>query len=84
MLNEAVVNSEVQRALSTPDFFLVVVSDIEESGDARPSVRVVLDPLKQLQSTDRGSITLSGVRETTSLVYKFAPIDDGRELDNRE
>ena len=84
MLSEAVVNSEVQRALSTPDFFLVVVSNIEESGDARPSVRVVLDPFEQLQSTDRGSITLSGVRETTSLVYEFAPIDDGRELGNRE
>lgn len=37
-------NSEVQRALSTPDFFLVVVSNIEEGGDARPTVRVVLDP----------------------------------------
>ena len=40
-------NSEVKRALSTPDFFLVVVSRIE-GVDARPTLRVIVDPLKQL------------------------------------
>ena len=69
-------NSEVQRALTTPDFFLVVVSNIEEGGDARPTVRVVVDPLDQLRRTLRGTMTLSGLREATSLVYEFAPIDD--------
>ena len=67
-------NSEVKRALSTPDFFLVVVSGVE-GVDARPTVRVILDPLKQLQPTDSGAVTLSGVRSVKSLVYDFAPVD---------
>ena len=68
-------NSEVKRALSTPDFFLVVVSGIE-GVDARPTLRVIVDPLKQLHPTDSGAITLSGVRSATSLTYEFAPIID--------
>ena len=68
-------DSEVQRALTTPGFFLVVVSNIEEGVDARPTVRVVVDPLKQLSPTYRGTVTLSGVREATSLVFEFDPVD---------
>ena len=67
-------NSEVQRALSTPDFFLVVVSGIEGI-DARPTVRVIVDPLKQLHPTDSGAITLSGVHGAKSLAYDFAPVN---------
>ena len=67
-------NAEVKRALTTPDFFLVVVSGIE-GVDAQPKVRVIVDPLSQLQPTESGSITLSGVRSATSLTYDFAPID---------
>ncbi len=33
--------SEIRRALSTPDFFLVVVSNIE-GANARPKVRVIV------------------------------------------
>ena len=68
-------NSEVKRALSTKDFFLVIVSNVE-GVDARPKVRVVVDPLNQLNKTDRGSITLSGVRKSKSIVYEFAPVND--------
>ena len=68
-------NAEVQRALTTPDFFLVVVSGIE-GVDARPKVRVIVNPLSQLHPTERGVITLSGVRHATSLMYDFAPRDD--------
>ena len=67
-------SAEVKRASSTPNFFLVVVSGIE-GVDARPKVRVIVDPLSQLQPTESGSIALSGVRGTTSLTYDFAPID---------
>ena len=70
-------DSEVQRALTTPDFFLVVVSNIE-GADARPTVRFVVDPLNQLQPTESGSITLSGVAEAKSLVYHFEPDDDAQ------
>ena len=67
-------NSEVQRAMSDDKFFLIVVSGIEGI-DAQPKVRVFVDPLDQLQRTYNGSITLSGVRTTESLVYEFAPVD---------
>ena len=76
-------NAEVKRALSTPDFFLVVVSGVE-GVDARPTVRVFVDPLKQLQPTDSGAITLSGVRNAESLVYEFAPTDDPDPLSGEE
>ena len=68
-------NAEVRRALSTDDYFLVVVSDVE-GADARPKVRVVLDPLKQLQPLDQGEIVLSGVRSSTSAIYDFSPVAD--------
>ena len=35
--------SEIRRALSTPNFFLVVVSNVE-GADARPKVRIIVDP----------------------------------------
>ena len=63
-------NSEVQRARSDSKFFLIVVSGLE-GNNARPKVRVFVDPLNQLQQTYNGSITLSGVRTTESLVYEF-------------
>ena len=68
-------NAEVQRALSSPDFFLIVVSGIE-GANAQPTVRVFVDPLNQLRPTDNGAITLSGVHEAKSLVYDFARLDD--------
>ena len=67
--------SEVMRAATDPDFVLVVVSGIE-GADARPTVRLFLDPLKQLRpGTDEGRINLSGVRGSQSLVYEFEPGD---------
>ena len=79
-------NAEVKRALTTPDFFLVVVSGVE-GVDAKPKVRVIVNPLSQLQPTESGSITLSGVQSVTSLTYGFAhiigpaPDGGGEELD---
>ena len=67
-------NSEVQRARSDNKFFLIVVSGLE-GNNARPKVRVFVDPLNQLQQTYNGSITLSGVHSTESLVYEFAASD---------
>ena len=70
-------DSEAQRALTTPDFFLVVVSNIE-GDDARPTIRVVTDPLNNLRPTEKGAITLSGLRDAKSLVYQFAAIGDSQ------
>ena len=68
-------SSEVKRALNTPEFFLVIVSGVEGT-DARPKVRVFVDPLNQLSQEYSGKITLSGIRSTTSLVYEFEPGED--------
>ena len=76
-------NAEVQRALTTSNFFLIVVSEVEGT-NAHPTVRVIVDPLKQLQTTDRGSITLSGVRTAKSLVYNFAPVSDSAPPSSEE
>lgn len=73
-------DSEVQRAHTTPDFFLVVVSNVEESDDVQPTIRVVIDPLQQLRPTDRGAITLSGLHDATSRVYQFASTDGEQQL----
>ena len=67
--------AEVKRARTTRGFFLVVVSDIEGI-DARPTVRVVVDPLGQLRPTDDRGVTLSGVREARSLVFHFATSEE--------
>jgi hypothetical protein len=67
-------DSEVQRALTEPGFFLVVVSEVEGSR-ACPKVRVTADPLKQLHPTDSGSVTLTGVQKARSLLFEFEQQD---------
>ena len=55
--------------------------------DAKPKVRVIVNPLSQLQPAESGTITLTGVHSVTSLTYDFAHINDpvpdggGEELD---
>jgi hypothetical protein len=63
---------EIRRALSTPDFFLVVVSGVE-AANPPPQVRFIVDPLKQLKMTETSSLSFSGVRESRSVVYEFVP-----------
>lgn len=73
-------DSEVKRAHTTPDFCLAIISNVE-GADARPVVRIVDNPLEKLRPTDRGSITLAGLRKATSRVYDLAPIDDQQATD---
>ena len=75
--------SEIQRAESEDDFFLVVVSGIEGT-DARPKVRVFVDPLNQLKQIPNGSVTLSGIHSAKSLVYDFEPTDDATVTEEGE
>jgi hypothetical protein len=68
--------SQIRRALSTPNFFLVVVSNVE-GADARPKVRIIVDPVHQLGMTQSSSVSFTGVRSAEhSLVYELAPILD--------
>lgn len=68
--------SEVRRALSTPDFFLVVVSGVE-GADARPRVRIIVDPVHQLTMQASSTVVFTGVRGVQhSLVYELGPAPD--------
>ena len=66
-------NAEVQRAQSSPHFFLVVVSGVEGTA-ASPTVRIVPRPLDQLQQAVTGTMTLSGVSRAKSVVYDLVPL----------
>ena len=77
-------DAEVQRAQGDPDFFLVVVSGLEEDSGTRPTVRVIVNPLNQLRLAPRGSTTWSGVHEAKSLVYQFGPIDESGSTGGEE
>ncbi len=63
-------NSQIRRAMSTPNFFVVVVSELEGE-NASPTVRVIIDPLSQLTISEPSSVTFTGVRFSQSVVYKF-------------
>ena len=74
-------SAEWQRAQSSADFFLVVVSGVE-GVESRPSVRIIPKPLDQLEKKVSGTMILSGVRQARSVTYEFAPteaISDGDE-----
>lgn len=65
--------SQIRRAMSTKDFFLVVVSKIE-GANARPRVRIIADPVRQLTMTQSSSVNFTGVRDAEhSLVYDLEP-----------
>ena len=79
--NEVTLTStEWQRAKSSPEFFLVIVSDVE-GADARPSIRIISRPLDQLEQRPSGTVKLSGVRDATSLTYSFARRETGTKGD---
>lgn len=61
---------EIRRALSTPDFFLVVVSNVE-GVNATPRVRVVVSPIDQLRISESSRIRFAGVRQSQSLVFNM-------------
>jgi hypothetical protein len=76
--------SQIRRALSTPNFFLVVVSDIE-GADARPKVRIIVYPVHQLTMTHSSSVSYTGVRSTEhSLVYHLEQVANDDEPSDDE
>ncbi len=62
--------SQIRRAMSTPNFFLVVVSELEGE-NASPKVRIIIDPLSQLSMSESSSVIFTGVRSSQSVVYTF-------------
>ena len=71
--------SEVMRAAEADDKFVLAVVSGVEGDDACPTVRLVLDPLKELEAaTEDGKINLAGVRRSQGLIYQFD--NDGVEV----
>ena len=66
----ALEDSQMRRAMSTPNFFLVVVSELEGENPS-PKVRIIIDPLSQLSIAKSSSVTFTGVRSSQSVVYQF-------------
>lgn len=66
--------SQIRRAMSTPNFFLVVVSELEGE-NASPKVRIIIDPLSQLSMSESSSVIFTGVRSSQSVVYTFEQED---------
>ena len=64
--------SEVMRAAEADDKFVLAVVSGVEGDDACPTVRLVLDPLRELEAaTEDGKINLAGVRRSQGLIYQF-------------
>lgn len=53
-------DSQIQRAMTTPDFYLVLVGNVED-GQGDPEVRIIHDPLHHLQVQPQGAVHLTGV-----------------------
>lgn len=71
--------SEVDLAQSDEDFFLAIVSGLEDN-DSDLVVRFIFDPLNRLAYRIKGEVVLSGVREVEALEFPF----NRRSLDSEE
>jgi hypothetical protein len=68
--------SEVHAAQTDPDFFLAVVTGLEE-GEGELCVRFIFDPLHTLSVRFRGDLTLTGIHEAEALEFRFSPSTSG-------
>ncbi|MDP9412928.1 MAG: hypothetical protein M3Q08_02300 [Pseudomonadota bacterium] len=64
--------SEIQAAREDSDFFLAIVSGLEE-GAGKLRVRFIFDPLGQLDVRVRSDLTLTGVDKAEALEFEFEP-----------
>jgi hypothetical protein len=54
-------DSQIQRAMTAPDdFFLVLIGNVED-GQGNPEVRIIHDPLHHLRVQPQGAVHLTGV-----------------------
>ncbi|WP_421735724.1 sacsin N-terminal ATP-binding-like domain-containing protein [Cellulomonas sp.] len=73
-------DSQVQRALTNTEFYLVLVGNVE-IGQGAPEVRIIHDPLHHLTPEPRGSVHLTGIHSAdTVLVRHFEHPDDRSQV----
>ncbi len=66
--------SEVEAARNDPNFFLAIVSGLED-GIGQLRVRFIFDPLSTLDVRVRGDLTLTGVDKAEALEFTFQKRD---------
>jgi hypothetical protein len=72
-------DSQIQRAMTTPDFYLVLVGNVEE-GQGNPEVRIIHDPLHHLQVQPQGAVHLTGVLSAeVARSWTFEPVAEERD-----
>ncbi|MEV5683976.1 hypothetical protein AB0L68_12450 [Streptomyces sp. NPDC052164] len=71
----SVTPHEYERAATEKDFFLVVVSGLEDGAGERATVRIILDPLRELAAHPSANVTLTGVRGCRSFSIPFERAD---------
>jgi hypothetical protein len=68
---------QVRRAMTTENFFLVVVSGVE-GPNASPQVRIIED-LRQLQMSTTSRVQFSGIQSAESLIFRLQVADDATD-----
>jgi hypothetical protein len=68
----SLTESEVHAAQTDPDFFLAIVTGLEE-GEGELRVRFIFDPLNTLSVRFKGDLTLTGIPEAEALEFRFGP-----------
>lgn len=74
MTNDVTLLKSQAEAALDPDFFLAIVSGLDEGG-VPLSVRFIFDPLRRLQQRVTGDVTLTGMRDVEALEYRFEDTD---------
>ena len=70
--------SEIERARTTPNFFLVVIGNLQ-AGAGDPEVRIISNPLDQLAWRPTASVQYSGVLAARALTYRFTSYSDASD-----
>lgn len=70
--------SQIERARATPNFFLVVIGNLQ-AGAGDPEVRIIINPLDQLELQPTTSVQFAGVRAAKALTYRLTPRESGQE-----
>lgn len=78
-------DSQIQRAMTAPDdFFLVLVGNVED-GQGNPEVRIIHDPLHHLKVQPQGAVHLTGILSAEvarSWTFEQVAEDEAQEPDS--
>lgn len=77
-------DSQIQRAMTTEDFYLVLVGNVED-GQGNPEVRIIHDPLHHLTVQPQGAVHLTGVLSAeVARSWTFGPTAEAGDEDVRD